>query len=437
MKPLIRITPPGPKAKSVIHRDSLVISQSMVREYPLVLERASGCNVWDVDGNRYLDFNSFIAVMNVGHCHPAVVRAITEQAAKVTHAAFLDFYSDIPVRLAHKIINFMPAGLNNVYYSNSGTESIEAAMKLARRHTGRKYFISFYGGFHGRTYGSLSLTSSKNIHRSGFGPFLSVIHAPFPNPYRCPVGQHNTCDIDTIRYIEEEIFSMEVDPDEVAAIFVEPVQGEGGYIVPPVTFMLRLRKLCDKYGMLLVADEAQSGCFRTGKFLAMEHFGVKPDIVCLAKGLGGGLPIGATISSKKIMDWPKGSHASTFGGNLASCAAANAVMDIFAEKGFGKMVERKGDYIMKRLREMQAKHEIIGDVRGLGMMLAIELVKNRETKEPAVHEQEKLITECFKRGLLLLPAGQSAVRIVPPLVMEQEDIDCGLGILESVLAKRW
>ncbi len=432
MKPLIRITPPGPNASAVIKEDSKCISQSMVRELPLVFSHAKEANIWDVDGNRYIDFNSFIAVMNVGHAHPKVVAAAKQQLDKGSHAAFLDFYSDVPVKLAKKLLAFLP-GFERVYYSNSGAESIEAAMKLARRHTGRKYFISFYGGFHGRTYGALSLTASKTIQRSGFGPFLSVIHAPYPNPYRCPVGSEKTCGADTIRYMEEEIFSMEVDPHEVAAIFVEPVQGESGYIIPPITFMQRLRKLCDKYAILLVDDEIQSGCFRTGKFLAMEHFRVKPDVVCIAKGIGGGLPLGITASSRKIMSWPAGSHASTFGGNLASCSAALAVLGIFSQKGFGKMVERKGRYIMKYLKEFKEQYEIIGDVRGLGLMLAIELVKNRETKEPAIEERDKLIYECFKKGLLLLPAGQSVIRLAPPLIMGKEDIDASMEILGDVL----
>jgi 4-aminobutyrate aminotransferase len=284
-------------------------------------------NLEDVDGNRYLDFNSGIAVMALGWSNPQVLEAVKAQIESLTHAAFLDFYSDLPVRAAELLVSFMPDALKRVYYTNSGAESIEAAMKLSRYYTKRKYFISFYGGFHGRTYGALSLTSTKVLHRKYFGPFLSVIHAPYPNPYRPPPGMEpEECGRESIRYIEEEIFHSEVSPDEVAAIFVEPVQGEGGYIVPPKEFLAQLQKLCSDNGILLVADEVQSGCFRTGKFLAADHFGIVPDVVCLAKALGGGLPLGATISRDEVMIWTPGSHASTFGANLASAAASEAIL---------------------------------------------------------------------------------------------------------------
>ena len=435
MKPLIKIHPPGPKAKNILERDSKIISKSTAREYSLVVERASGSNVWDVDGNRYLDFNSFVAVMNFGPSNPKVVEALKNQVQKATHVAFLDFYADLPVKFSEQLIGLMPhKDLNTIHLSNSGTESIEAAMKLARRYTKRPYFISFYGGFHGRTYGSLSLTSSKNIQRSHFGPFLSVIHAPYPNPYRCPVGSNpDKCDIDTISYIENQIFKTEVSPDEVAAIFVEPIQGENGYIVPPISFMRHLRKLCDEHCILLVDDEVQAGGFRTGKFLAIEHFGVKPDIVCMAKSIGGGLPLGATISSNKIMNWPPGSHSSTFGGNLASCTSGLATLELMKDKNLGRSVQKKGEYILKFLNELREKYEIVGDARGLGLMLAIELVKDKKSKIPAVEERNKILRKTFESGLLLLPAGESVIRLSPPLNIEQEDIDTGLEILEKVI----
>ncbi len=437
MRPLINTIPPGPKARQVLLRDRKVISQSMAREYPLVVDHAEGVNVWDIDGNRYLDMNSFIAVMNFGHSHPKITAAIKAQLEKMTHAGFLDFYADLPVRFAERLLKHLPKGFSKVYFSNSGAESIEAAMKLARHHTKRKYFISFYGGFHGRTYGALSLTSAKTIHRKHFGPFLSVIHAPYPNPYRCPVGSNaNTCDVDTLRYIEEEIFATEADPEEVAAVFVEPVQGESGYIVPPQNFLKKLRKLCSDNGILLVADEVQSGVYRTGKFLAMEHFGVKPDIVCLSKSIGGGLPFGVTASTDEVMTWPRGSHASTFGGNLAACSAAMAVLDIIEEdKSLGKEVERKGRRIQNFLKKLQKKHEIIGDVRGLGLMIGMELVEDRQTKNPAKEKRNRILEECFRKGLLLLPAGQSVIRFSPPLIIADEDMDAGLGILEDVMGK--
>jgi 4-aminobutyrate aminotransferase len=430
MKPLIRIKPPGPKAQKILKRDSNIISQSMVRVYPLVLHKAIGSNLWDVDGNRYLDFTAGIAVMNVGWNNPKVINAIKDQLKNLTHGAFLDFYSDVPVTFAEEIVKLMPEGLNRVYFSNSGAESIEAAMKLARHHTKRKYFLSFYGAFHGRTYGALSLTSSKVIQREHFGPFLPVIHIPYPNPYRCPVGiMPDRCDLDVLRYMKEEIFRTEVSPDEVAAIFVEPIQGESGYIVPPKLFMRELRSLCDEHSILLVDDEIQSGGYRTGKFMAIEHFGVKPDIVCMSKSIGGGLPLGVTISNDEIMSWPPGSHASTFGGNTLACAAGLASLKIMKEEEFGRQVLEKGGYISNFLKDLQLKHEIIGDVRGIGLMIGLELVKNRQTKEPAMTYRRKILEEAFGRGLALLPAGESTIRICPPLTIEKENIDFGLGIL--------
>lgn len=434
MKPLIKVKPPGPKAKEIISRDSKVVSQSMKREYPLVLERAYGVNLEDVDGNVYLDFTSGIAVMNFGWSHPKILEALRNQIEKTTHGAFLDLYSELPVKVAEELVKFLPDGLNKVYFSNSGAESIEAAMKLARYHTKRKYFISFYGGFHGRTYGALSLTSAKVIQRSHFGPFLSVIHAPYPNPYRCPVGSDpDTCDLDTIRYIEDEIFKTEVSPEEIAAIFVEPVQGENGYIIPPITFIKHLRKLCDENGILLVDDEVQAGCFRTGKFLAIEHFGVKPDIVCMSKAIGGGLPLGLTVANDKIMSWPRGSHASTFGGNLAACAASLAVLDLMKDKNLGKNVIEKGKYMLNYLKDLQKEVELIGDVRGLGLMIGVEFVKNRKTKEPAIEERDRILEKAFENGLALLSAGESVIRFVPPLIIEKEDIDAGLEIFNDAV----
>ena len=406
----------------------------MVREYPLVLHRASGVNLWDVDGNRYLDFAAGIAVMNVGWSHPSVVAAIKSQLRNVTHAAFLDFYSDVPVRFAEELLKFLPDKLNRVYFSNSGAETIEAALKVARYHTKRKYFISFYGGFHGRTFGALSLTSAKVIQRSHFGPFLPIIHAPYPSPYRCPVGVESTrCDFEVLRYMKEEVFKTEVSPEEVAAIFVEPIQGENGYIVPPATFLKQLRELCDEHGILLVDDEVQSGCYRTGKFLAIEHFGVEPDIVCLSKALGGGLPLGVTVANEKIMNWPRGSHASTFGGNTLACAAGLAVLELMKEKGFGKKVLEKGEYIKERLKKLQSDYEKIGDVRGIGLMIGVEFVQDRETKEPATELRDKILREAFEKGLAMLPAGESTIRFCPSLTIEKEDIDSGLEIFTSVI----
>jgi len=429
----MHVEPPGPRALEVLHRDAAVISRSMVREYPLVLQKASGVNLWDVDGNRYLDFTAGIAVMNMGWNHPLVVFAIQEQAKYLSHGAFLDFCSEVPVRCAEELVGFLPDGLDRVYYSNSGAESVEAAMKLARHHTGRNYFISFYGGFHGRTYGALSLTAAKVVQRRSFGPFLPVIHAPYPDPYHPPGGDPATCDADVMAYLEDTIFRSEVAPDEVAAIFVEPVQGEGGYVVPPPGFLPRLRRLCDEHGILLVADEVQSGCFRTGRFLAATHANVTPDIVCLGKAIGGGIPFGVTVASSEIMDWPPGSHASTFGGNNLACAAALAVMDLMRDGGFGDRVMARGEYLVKRLRELAEWHTVIGDVRGLGLMVGMELVRDRSTKEPAREERETILRHAFERGLVLLPAGESVIRFCPPLIMNEEDIDVGIDILDRVM----
>lgn len=434
MDPLIQVTPPGPRARAVLERDAGVVSQSMVRAYPLVIERAEGTNLWDADGNRYLDFTAGISVMNLGWNHPAVVRAVREQVGRLSHAAFLDFCSEVPVRFAEELVGMLPAGLDRVYFSNSGAETVEAALKLARHHTKRKYFISFYGGFHGRTYGALSLTSAKVIQRKHFGPFLPVVHAPYPDPYRplCPCSG-DECALDAIRYIKEEIFRTEVSPEEVAAIVVEPVQGEGGYIVPPRLFLRALRDLCDEHGILLVADEVQSGCYRTGRFLASEHSGVVPDIVCLAKALGGGLPLGATVASDEVMTWPPGSHASTFGGNCVSCAAGLAVLSVMREEGFGERVRETGEHLIAGLRALMERHRIVGDVRGVGLMAAIELVRERGTKEPAREERNAVLKRAFEAGLTLLPAGESAIRFSPPLTIRPAEIDAGLRILDRAM----
>jgi 4-aminobutyrate aminotransferase len=433
MEPLMRVKPPGPRAKGILRRDAGVISRSMSREYPLVIERAEGHNLWDVDGNRYLDFSAGIAVMNIGWNHPAVVKAIREQAAALTHGAFADFCSELPVRFAERICSFLPPGMDRVHFSNSGAETIEAALKLARYHTRRKYFVSFYGGFHGRTYGAVSLTAAKVIQRRHFGPFLPVIHSPYPNPYRPFGGSGISCDVSVLDNLEREIFRTEASPDEIAAIIVEPVQGEGGYVVPPLTFLRRLREVCDDNGILLVADEVQSGCFRTGRFLASEHFGVKPDIVCLSKAIGGGLPLGVTVAPDEIMSWPPGSHASTFGGNNLACAAGLAVLGVMGEPGFGDHVRQTGSYLLEGLRSLQEKHRVIGDVRGLGLMVGVELVKDRGTKEPAGAERDAVLNRAFEAGLTLLPAGESVIRFCPPLTVGKEDVDTALGILGGAL----
>lgn len=435
MKPKIIVKPPGPKAKTILGRDAQISSKSMGRAYPLVISKAYGVNVEDVDGNRFLDFNSGIAVMNLGYSHPKIVEAVRRQAEQIMHGAFLEFYSEVPVQFSEKLLEYIPF-MQRAFLANSGAEAIEAAMKVARFYTKRKYFISFYGSFHGRTFGALSLTSSKTVHRKDFGPFLPVIHVPYANPYRCPVGSATgDCSEACLNYLENIVFKEEVAPEEVAAIFVEPVQGEGGYIVPPKEFLKGLRKICSDHGILYVDDEVQAGCYRTGKFLAIEHFGVKPDVVCLSKSLGGGLPLGAMVCKDEYMSWPPGSHASTFGGNLVSCAAGIAALEVMKKENVGKKALKSGARILRYLNELQGEIDSIGDVRGLGLMIGLELVTDRKTKQPATKLRDKIVRDVFERGLTVLPAGESTIRIAPPLVISAVDIDTGLEILADSMRR--
>jgi 4-aminobutyrate aminotransferase len=433
MEPLVTVNPPGPRAREILQRDATVISQSMVREYGLVIQRAQGMNIWDVDGNRFLDLTAGVAVMNVGWNHPRVVEAVVNQVPLLSHGAFLDFCSEVPVCFAEELIAMLPKNLSRVYFSNSGAETLEAALKLARRHTKRPYFLAFYGGFHGRTFGAMSLTAAKVIQRKYFGPFLPVIHAPYPDPFHPFGGDPSTCAEEVIAYIREEIFKREVSPQEVAAIVVEPIQGEGGYIVPPDSFLPQLRELCDEHEILLIIDEVQAGCFRTGRFLASEHTRTLPDIVCLSKALAGGIPLGVTVSCDEVMTWPPGSHASTFGGNNAACAAGRAVLSLMRESGFGEHVLEMGEYLRKRLLELQDGHPVIGNVRGKGLMTGIELITNQETREPAHDKRTAILVSAFKEGLTLLPAGESVIRFSPPLIIERRHIDIGIEILERVM----
>ncbi len=406
--PEIKTALPGPRAKALIERDGVVVSPSYTRSYPFVMARGQGAAVEDVDGNVFLDCAAGIAVNSTGHAHPDVVAAIVEQAGKFLHMSGTDFYYEPQVRLAEAMNELAPwRGPKRSFFSNSGTEAMEAALKLARYSTRRTGVIAFLGSFHGRTLGSLSLTSSKAIQRKGFGPPLAgVYHAPFPNPYRQPAGQSGeACAAATLDYIEEQILVHLVSPDEVAAVVVEPIQGEGGYVVPPVEFHQRLRALTSKHGMQLIADEVQSGMGRTGKMFAMEHFGVEPDMVTVAKGIASGLPLGVTTARADVMTWPPGSHASTFGGNPVCCAAALATIRLIR----GSLMDNAaavGEHMMEALRALQDKHRLIGDVRGKGLMIGIELVRDRQTKERAPQERDRLVEECFRRGLLVLGAGR-------------------------------
>jgi 4-aminobutyrate aminotransferase len=433
MKPLKL---PGPNAKAIIERDREVISHSYPRGYPFVMDHGEGTQVWDVDGNRFLDFAAGIAVAATGHSHPEVVKAIQDQAEQFIHISS-DFYHETWVRLGEKLNEIAPfSGPAASFMTNSGTESVEAAIKLARYHTQRSQFIGFLGAFHGRTMGAVSFTASKPKYKGRFFPMMSgVVHVPFPDPYR-PVLLRRKGEgygEAVVRYIEEEILNRLIPADELAGFLIEPIQGEGGYIVPPPDFFPALRELCDKYGILLIADEVQSGMGRTGKWWAIENFGVEPDIITSAKGIASGMPLGAMITRKEIMSWPTGSHGNTFGGNPISCAASLATIDLI-EKHYLQNVREVGEYALDALAEIMARHPSIGDVRGIGLMIGVEFVQNRETKDPAVDLRDEVVNLAFELGLLTLGCGQSVIRISPPLSTTKTEIDEGLMILEEAIA---
>ena len=430
------ITPlPGPKAKALIERDAKVVSTSYTRDYPFVIARGEGSVVEDVDGNRFLDCAAGIAVNSTGHSHPQVVQAIIEQAQKFLHMSGTDFYYEPQVRLGETFNEIAPFdGQKRTFFANSGTEANEAAVKLARYSTKRYGVIAFLGSFHGRTMGSLSLTSSRAIQRKGFGPPLSgTYHTPYANCYRCPVGkQPETCQAECLDYLEEQIFVHLISPDEVAAVVVEPIQGEGGYLVPPAVFHQRLRALTRQHGILLICDEVQSGMGRTGKMFGIEHFGVQPDMVTIAKGVASGLPLGVTVARAEVMAWPPGAHASTFGGNPVACAASLATIDLLRSS----LVQNSADvgaYMQDLAKGLMEKHPIIGDVRGRGLMIGVELVRDRTTKERAVEERNKVVNECFKRGLLVLGAGRNSIRLSPPLVLTRAQAKTAVEILDQAI----
>lgn len=427
---------PGPKAKAIIDRDQKVISPSYPRDYPFVMDRGKGTQVWDVDGNRFLDFAAGIAVTSTGHSHPKVVKAIQDQAEKFIHISS-DFYHEKWVALGEKLNSIAPFEEDAVsFMSNSGTESVEAAIKLARHYTGRSQFIGFLGGFHGRTMGSLSFTASKPRYRQGFYPFMNgVTHVPFANPYR-PVLQSRPGEYygeTVVRYIEEQIFDRVLPPQDVAGILVETIQGEGGYIIPASGFYPALRELCDKYQILMIVDEVQSGMGRTGKWWAIEQFGIEPDIVCVGKGIASGVPLGAIISRKSLMTWTKGTHGNTFGGNPIACAAALATIDLI-ENEFLSNAAEVGEYALDALNEIKSHHRSIGDVRGIGLMIGVEFVKDREMREPDGELRDHIIHLAYNRGLLLLGCGKSTIRIAPPLNVSRSEIDEGLKIFDEAIS---
>ncbi|HNY38870.1 MAG TPA: acetyl ornithine aminotransferase family protein [Bryobacteraceae bacterium] len=427
---------PGPNAKDVIARDRGVISPSYTRGYPLVIARGEGAVVEDVDGNRFLDMNAGIAVVSTGHCHPHVVEAIREQAGKFIHMSGTDFYYENMVEFAEKLAALAgPPGSRRVYFGNSGAEAIEAALKLARYHTGRDKFVAFLGGFHGRTMGALSLTGSKAVQKQGFAPLLSgVTHIPYAYCYRCAYSkQPDTCNVECVKVLEETLFKTILPADEVAAIFVEPVQGEGGYVVPPQKFFDELQAVTRRHGILLVCDEVQSGMGRTGRMFAHQHFGFDPDIFALAKGIASGMPLGATVAKAEFMQWKPGAHASTFGGNPVSIAAGLATLELL-EKELVENAATLGAQMKARMESWPARFPIVGDVRGLGLMLGIEIVKDQATKERAPELRDAIVETAFERGVLVLGAGQNTIRLSPPLVLTGEQADYALTVLEVLLA---
>jgi 4-aminobutyrate aminotransferase len=433
--PRIVVPPPGPKARAIIDRDESWTSTSYIKEYPFVISGGSGATAEDVDGNRFIDFMAGIAVTSTGYNHPQVVEAIRDAAARFLHICGTDFYFDGFARLAERLGRLAPGpSKKRVFLTNAGAEAVEGAMKLARFHTRRPALIAFHGSFHGRSYGAMSLTSSKAKQRAHFGPLVpEVYHVPYCSPYRCGAcGQGNACTLGSVKAIEE-LFARQLDPTDVAGIFVEPIQGEGGYVVPQPGFLRALRALCDQHGILLVCDEVQSGVGRTGKMWASQWEDVEPDILLTAKGLGSGMPIGAFIAKESVMTWGAGSHGSTFGGSTVSCAAALATLDI-VEKNLPHVLAM-GDRLITGLHRLQEKYSSIGDVRGRGLMIGVEFVKDRATREPDGELVHRLVQRAFGKGLLLLGAGQSVLRLAPPLVIDEYDVDTGLAMLDECLGE--
>ena len=430
------VTPlPGPKAKKVVERDQGVVSPSYTRDYPLVAKTGRGALVDDIDGNTFLDFAAGIAVVATGHCHPQVVAAIQKQAAELIHMSCTDFYYEGMVTFAERLAAIAPGKTpKRVYFGNSGTEAIETAMKLARYHTKRDKFVAFHGCFHGRTMGALSLTASKAVQRKHFGSLLGgVFHAPYPNTYRGAYGvRPENAAVDALAYLENELFKRLCDPSDIAGIFVEPIQGEGGYLAAPAEFLQGLERVCHKHGIMLVADEVQSGMGRTGKWWAMDHAGVEPDILCTAKGIASGMPLCAVIAKADVMDWKPGAHASTFGGNPVSIAAGLATLDVL-EGGALANAARVGGYIFRQTEEWRERHKSIGDIRGKGLMIGIEFVRDQKTKEKAPAVRDQVIQAAYRKGLLVLGAGENSLRLCPPLIVDEEQADFALQTLDACI----
>lgn len=428
---------PGPKAAALVARDHAILSPSYTRDYPLVARQGRGAMVEDVDGNAFLDFAAGIAVVATGHCHPDVVAAIQKQAAELIHMSGTDFYYPSLVELAEKLASIAPGkDAKRVYFGNSGAEAVEAAIKLAKYHTKRDKLIAFHGAFHGRTMGALSLTASRSVQRKGFGTLLSgVFHMPYPDTYRGTYGiRPENATEDCLSYLVNELFRRRVDPDEVAAIFIEPIQGEGGYLPAPPEFLQGLEKICRKHGILLVADEVQSGMGRTGQWWAVNESGVEPDIICVAKGIASGMPLSAIVAKAHVMNWTHGAHASTFGGNPVCIAAALATIKLL-EGGYIANAKRMGDYILRETANWTVKHKIVGQVRGRGLMIGIEIVRDQKTKEKAPEFRNRIVQMAFQKGLLILGSGDTTLRFCPPLLIDEEQAAFAVGTLAEVLSE--
>jgi len=432
------VTPlPGPVAKRILERDAQCVSPSYTREYPLVAKAGRGALVEDADGNVFLDFAAGIAVCATGHCHPQVVAAIQKQAAALIHVSGTDFYYEGLPLLAERLGKIAPgAEGKRVYFGNSGTEAVEAAIKLARYATRREKLIAFYGCFHGRTLGALSLTASRARQRKGFGTLLGgVIHVPYPYAYRCPHGHApEACGSEIIAFLEDEVFQRMADPEEIAAIVIEPIQGEGGYVPAPKMFLVELQRLARKHGILLVADEVQCGMGRTGKWWAGDHAGIEPDILCTAKGIASGLPLSATIARASVMNWKPGAHGSTFGGNPVSIAAALTTLDLL-DGGLIENARRMGEYLLERMKDWPGRFPIVGDVRGRGLMIGVEIVRDQGTKEKAPDLRRLILRRAFEKGLLLLGAGDTTIRLAPPLIIDQDQADFSVKTMEDCLVE--
>ncbi len=434
--PKVVVPIPGPRAKKIVARDSKVMSPSYTRAEAIVASDGWGCYVRDVDGNVLLDLSSGMFVLNYGYSHPRLITAVERQAKKLTHFAGTDFYYESQVDLAERLTKITPGNFSKkVYFGNSGAESVEAAFKCARWHTRRPRIISYTGAFHGRTFGAMSLSSANVLHHRNFSPLVpGVSFMPYPYCYRCPFGKEcPDCSFACIEFIRDQLRKV-IPPEEVAAVITEPIQGTSGYIIPPDGYYQEVKKLCRENDWLFIADEIQTGLGRTGKMFAIEHWGVVPDIVCIAKALSGGIaPIGATIAKSKVMDWEPGAHASTFGGNLVACAAAIEGLKMIEEQNLVKNAAKLGGYMFKRLKELEEKSKLIGEVRGKGLLLGLEMVKDKRTKERAPKERDMLVEESLKRGLIIFRGGRSVIRIAPPLIIQPEELELGLNIFEESL----